>query len=94
MAHTFGSLRFSTSGRRRKALPKTKAYTPKFQEIETIDTYRRDTIQYRSASDLGGDCSVVDRSDLVAAATFTIAPAYNKGAYQVISSENIKDIGR
>ncbi len=24
----------------------------------------------------------------------TIAPAYNKGAYQVISKQNIKDIGR
>ena len=25
---------------------------------------------------------------------FTIAPAYNKGGYQVISQSNIKDIGR
>jgi len=25
---------------------------------------------------------------------FTIAPAYNKGPYQVISKSNIKDIGR
>ena len=25
---------------------------------------------------------------------YTIAPAYNKGAYQVINPENIKDIGR
>ena len=25
---------------------------------------------------------------------FTIAPAYNKGGYQVISSNNIKDIGK
>ncbi len=25
---------------------------------------------------------------------FTIAPAYNKGAYQVISKKDIKDIGR
>ena len=25
---------------------------------------------------------------------FTVAPAYNKGAYQVISRSNIKDIGR
>jgi hypothetical protein len=25
---------------------------------------------------------------------YTIAPAYNKGAYQVISKENIKDIGK
>ena len=25
---------------------------------------------------------------------FTVAPAYNKGAYQVINRNNIKDIGR
>jgi len=25
---------------------------------------------------------------------FTVAPAYNKGGYQVISKNNIKDIGR
>ena len=25
---------------------------------------------------------------------FTIAPAYNKGAYQVITKSNVKDIGR
>ena len=25
---------------------------------------------------------------------YTVAPAYNKGAYQVISKENVKDIGR
>tara|TARA_B100001094_G_C17514217_1_gene477068 strand:+ start:219 stop:353 length:135 start_codon:yes stop_codon:yes gene_type:complete len=26
--------------------------------------------------------------------SYTLAPAYNKGAYQVIPTENIKDIGR
>ena len=26
--------------------------------------------------------------------SYTLAPAYNKGAYQVISKENIKHIGR
>ena len=25
---------------------------------------------------------------------YTIAPAYNKGAYQVISQDNVEDIGR
>ena len=25
---------------------------------------------------------------------YTIAPAYNKGAYQVIGKDNIKDIGK
>lgn len=29
-----------------------------------------------------------------ASSEYTIAPAYNKGAYQVISKENIKDIGK
>ena len=27
-------------------------------------------------------------------AKYTIAPAYNKGAYQVIGKENVKDIGK
>jgi hypothetical protein len=25
---------------------------------------------------------------------FTVAPAYNKGAYQVITRDNVKDIGK
>jgi len=93
MAHTFGSLRFTTSGRRRKALPKPRKYTPKFQALEDSDTYRRDTVEYKSASAMGGDCEAPDRS-YTEGSKFTIAPAYNKGAYQVISADNIKDIGR
>jgi hypothetical protein len=42
---------------------------------------------------MGGSCEAVDRS-YTEGADFTVAPAYNKGAYQVISKENIKDIGR
>jgi len=38
-------------------------------------------------------CVVVDRS-YTKDVNFTVAPAYNKGAYQVISKENIQDIGR
>jgi hypothetical protein len=38
-------------------------------------------------------CLAVDRS-YTKNANFTVAPAYNKGAYQVISKENIQDIGR
>jgi hypothetical protein len=33
-------------------------------------------------------------SALVYHIKFTIAPAYNKGGYQVISKENIKNIGK
>ncbi len=93
MALTFGSLRHTPSGRKRKPLPKSKPYTPKFQELPVSDVYRRDTKHYSSSSSTGGTCESVDRS-YTAGANFTVAPAYNKGAYQVISAENIKDIGR
>jgi|TARA_R110002153_G_scaffold40734_5_gene116489 hypothetical protein len=93
MALTFGSLRHTSSGRKRKPLPTAKRYTPKFTELTVADTYRRDTKHYSSASNTGGTCEAADRS-YANDADFTVAPAYNKGAYQVISKENIKDIGR
>lgn len=93
MALTFGSLRHTSSGRKRKPLPKAKRYTPKFEPLEVSNTYRRETKYYKSADDGVGICVAPDRS-YTQNASFTVAPAYNKGAYQVISSENVKDIGR
>lgn len=37
---------------------------------------------------------VAAKRDSIKSTQHTIAPAYNKGAYQVISKQNIKDIGR
>ena len=93
MALTFGSLRHTASGRKRKPLPKSKSYTPKFEPLQVSNTYRRDTVEYKSADSGVGTCTAPDRS-YADNASFTVAPAYNKGAYQVISSENVKDIGR
>jgi len=95
MAHTFGSLRHTTSGRRRKPLPKKRnTYTPNFAPLKESDYYRRDIIEYSSAKESGSATEVVDRSGWADSCRYTIAPAYNKGAYQVISRENVKDIGR
>jgi len=47
--------------------------------------------------DTGGidSCAKKDNSEkLRISSNYTIAPAYNKGAYQVISKDSIKDIGR
>jgi len=38
--------------------------------------------------------AMAPKKDPLKSTAHTIAPAYNKGAYQVISKENIKDIGR
>ena len=93
MALTFGSLRHTASGRKRKPLPKSKTYTPKFEPLEVANTYRRDTVHYRSVDDGVGTCEAPDRS-YAENASFTVAPAYNKGAYQVIPKKEIKDIGK
>ena len=92
MALTFGSLRHTSSGRKKKPLLTSKRYTPKFQPLKETDVYRRDTKQYKSAGVSGTSTTLSIRPKLDS--KYTIAPAYNKGAYQVISKENIKDIGR
>jgi len=38
--------------------------------------------------------TMAPKRDPLKSTKHTIAPAYNKGAYQVISKQNIKDIGR
>ena len=40
-------------------------------------------------------CTKKDNTEkLKISAGYTIAPAYNKGAYQVITKDNVKDIGK
>ena len=49
--------------------------------------------QVASSSPAGGT-KPVSNWRLEESKKFTVAPAYNKGAYQVITKENIKDIGK
>ncbi len=93
MAIRFGNLNYTMSGRKRKPLPKARTYSTEFKPLEPTNTYRRETPHYKSVKDTNGVCGVTDRS-YTKGSTYTIAPAYNKGAYQVISKENVKDIGR
>ena len=92
MAITFGSLKHTPSGRKRKPLPKAKKYTRPFVELQQPEPYRRDTPQYKSYEGGAHNTAKVEKPKLDS--KYTIAPAYNKGAYQVISRENVKDIGR
>ena len=48
----------------------------------------------RSIPSLDTRVAMAPKKDPLKTTAHTIAPAYNKGAYQVISKENIKDIGR
>jgi len=103
------SLRYDMNGRKRKmakksmSSPKVKARKSDFKplKISQADLDRQARAQehrekYPSMGNGIGTASV--RRDTSwkreESKNFTIAPAYNKGAYQVITKNNIKDIGK
>ena len=64
---------------------------PKVRETENIPS-----ITSMSQTGTGSTRkSIKEEKDILEVSrNFTVAPAYNKGAYQVISKENIEHIGR
>ena len=78
--------------RSREAFKTAKTDTSRLNEMKQHQK------QYPSASIKGGGTGDVDMKWLEEkrkiSSGYTIAPAYNKGAYQVIGKNNIKDIGK
>lgn len=98
-----GSIAYDYSGRKKKkkTFVKGKAEpAPKVQLLPTAKAsgpYRRETKQVPSLkADHLPQCTTVDGSAYKqkVSSKYTIAPAYNKGAYQVILPDTVKDIGR
>ena len=91
-----GSMRYSPSGRKR---PNKSLYTNKrrvqYMQLHANDEpVRRETPDYPSAPLTPSKPRPRDDWKVQASAEYTIAPAYNKGAYQVISEDSIEDIGK
>ena len=89
-----GSLNHTTSGRKMKRpwQPRRRQQVWHWRTV-SMPVYREDEKKYPSA-----ELSLPTQDETAKkeyyTSSHTIAPAYNKGAYQVISKENIKDIGR
>jgi hypothetical protein len=92
-----GSMRYDVHGRKRKtnAWSKTKKYRPEFKPLESVSVHR-DTHRekYPSVSDMGYVQSEDTSYKLEESKKFTVAPAFNKGAYQVIPQSDVKHIGK
>ena len=90
-----GSMKYSPSGRKRKTNAYKKARKPSFvaqskKQLETVEI-RKELPSMKST----GNCTVADNSWKVEESKkFTVAPAYNKGAYQVIPRGDVKWIGK
>lgn len=97
MAIVSGSMNYTYSGRKKKKLTRGRKTKPVFQDLQpnASTVYRRETPHYPSV-DMGSGVCGTTKSTMKQeiSSKYTIAPAYNKGAYQVISIENVKDIGR
>jgi len=92
-----GSMNHTFSGRKKVRLQAAKSgrISVKSLNVAASPSYRRDTVSYPSVEEAGA-VSSRDMSDYKAeiSSKYTIAPAYNKGAYQVISRDNVKHIGK
>ena len=90
-----GSMKYSPSGRKRKTNAYKKARKPNFV-AQTKKSFKQVEKQKEIPSIKStGNCTVADNSWKVEASkNFTVAPAYNKGAYQVIPKGDIKWIGK
>lgn len=95
MAIIQGSLSYTLNGRKRKTSRKKAKSKVVYYSSCKIPSYNVPGPKYPSVEDFGHKTGKQDTSfKKQISSKYTIAPAYNKGAYQVISVENVKDIGR
>ena len=91
-----GSNNYTYNGRKKKPLKRVNKVKPVWRPLSATDAHRRETAEYPSADSAPkvsyGSGSEDFRKEI--SSKYTIAPAYNKGAYQVIPKDAIKDIGR
>lgn len=93
----FTDSKYRPASRNRKKLPpKPKRTKPKFVPYTpTSQVFRRETPEYPSVVSKSALPTKTDDSyKAEVSKKYTLAPAYNKGAYQVISKDNVTDIGR
>jgi len=101
MGMTHGSMRHTLNGRKKKTnyWKRTRKAPVPFVEMKNVMPVNyRETPYYPSVD----PSTVFKRSiegltkeeRLEISSSYTVAPAYNKGAYQVISKENIEHIGK
>ena len=93
------STNYDFQGKRRRKTkarnPYPKMTQPPFKPLRGDMYMHRSVDQHKSAPDTLAACPKHDdQYKKQVSSQYTIAPAYNKGAYQVVSNDNVKDIGR
>jgi len=94
-----GSMRYSPSGRKRKTNAYKKKAKPKFEAQQKKNFKKPDTtpkipsLLHSSKTKCKND-TLSKEERLEISKNYTVAPAYNKGAYQVIPKGDVEWIGK
>ena len=94
-----GSMRYAPSGRKRKTNAYKKRARPKFVAQKSKNFEKPDTtpeipsLLHSSKTKCKND-TLSKEERLEISKGYTVAPAYNKGAYQVIPKGDVKWIGK
>ena len=102
MINMSGSMKFGPSGKRRKtnAWKQKKRHQLKIEKSLLKPTPQNKpekvipSLTSMKGSGHGTKNLAWEEEKKLISSQYTIAPAYNKGAYQVIGKNNIKDIGK
>jgi hypothetical protein len=89
-------MRYTPSGRKRKtnAWKKTKAKPLNMATQKTVKPSTETTKEYPSLKTSKYSAPVDNSWKVEASKKYTVAPAYNKGAYQVIPPSDVEHIGK
>jgi hypothetical protein len=88
---TYQERQVKAARKRRQAMADKKRTKIGPSKVLTIPSYETRSNNWPS---LDSRVAMAPKRDSIKTTNHTIAPAYNKGAYQVISKDCIKDIGR
>lgn len=95
-----GSMKYDMHGRKRKtdAWKKPPKRKPEFKPLQNYSLGQDRSQEHREKYPSMSDMTYVPQKDtsykVEESKNFTVAPAYNKGAYQVIPKGDVKHIGR
>ena len=95
-----GSLRYSMNGKKRKTKSLNKAKTPKnvWTKTTSLSVTPPSVKEYpsytSSVTPMSGKDVKLEQEKLKISSSYTVAPAYNKGAYQVVPRSEVECIGK
>lgn len=92
MQMTYGNTRYTTTGRKKKPLPKATRgkYNPKFEPLPANNSYTRETHNYPSNVSAGGSTSVSEKR-YCSSPNVIVGQAYNKGNLVVLTHDEAHD---